>query len=106
MSLTALEWLALPDDERERRMWELSPHECFLLRTRYELMPRGPEHYPNGPLKERVLTGEELEKRRRSEYTILQEWDFIPEDMTFEEWVESGCNWNLNSNKHKSKRKK
>ena len=50
MALTALEWLALPEDEREKRKGELSPHECFLLRTTYEYMPKGPEHYPKGPL--------------------------------------------------------
>jgi hypothetical protein len=33
MGLTAREWLLLPKDEQEERGKELSPHECFLLRT-------------------------------------------------------------------------
>lgn len=38
MGLTAREWLLLPSDEQERRKGELSPHECFLLRTDLEYM--------------------------------------------------------------------
>ena len=34
--LTAREWLLLPDEEQERRKSELSPQECFLLRTDLE----------------------------------------------------------------------
>ena len=33
MALTAREWLLLPEDEQQQRGKELSPHECFLLRT-------------------------------------------------------------------------
>lgn len=33
MALTAREWLLLPEEEQKRRGPELSPHECFLLRT-------------------------------------------------------------------------
>lgn len=33
MSLTAREWLLLPQKEQENRKTELSAHECFLLRT-------------------------------------------------------------------------
>lgn len=35
MSLTAIEWILLPEDEQQRRKDELSSHECFLLRTAY-----------------------------------------------------------------------
>lgn len=35
MSLTAREWLLLPEKEQQERGHELSPHECFLLRTSY-----------------------------------------------------------------------
>lgn len=35
MSLTAREWLLLPEKEQQERGHELSPHECFLLRTLY-----------------------------------------------------------------------
>lgn len=33
MSLTAREWLLLPEEEQKVRGAELSAHECFLLRT-------------------------------------------------------------------------
>lgn len=33
MALTAREWILLPQQEQEDRKGELSPHECFLLRT-------------------------------------------------------------------------
>ena len=35
MSLTAKEWLLLPEDEQIRRANEVPPHECFLLRVLY-----------------------------------------------------------------------
>lgn len=35
MSLTAKEWLLLPQEEQEKREKELSAHEAFLLRTLY-----------------------------------------------------------------------
>lgn len=38
MSLTAREWLLLPQEEQQRRKGELSSHECFLLRTDLEYM--------------------------------------------------------------------
>lgn len=34
--LTAREWLLLPEEEQKRRKDELSPQECFLLRTELE----------------------------------------------------------------------
>ena len=36
MALTAREWLLLPEAEQKRRKDELSPYECFLLRTDLE----------------------------------------------------------------------
>lgn len=35
MALTAREWLILPEKEQKERVHELSPQECFLLRTSY-----------------------------------------------------------------------
>lgn len=35
MSLTAKEWLLLPQEEQTKREKELSAHETFLLRTLY-----------------------------------------------------------------------
>lgn len=36
MALTAREWLLLPEEEQKQRKDELSPQECFLLRTNLE----------------------------------------------------------------------
>lgn len=36
--LTAREWLLLPAEEQEKRKYELSAHECFLLRTNLEMI--------------------------------------------------------------------
>lgn len=36
MALTAREWLLLPEKEQQSRIKELSPHECYLLRTELE----------------------------------------------------------------------
>lgn len=90
MALTALEWLALPEDEREKRKGELSPHECFLLRASYDYMPRGPEHYPNGPLKKREYTHEEMEKIWHSHFEVLKEFRIIPKEVSYEEWTKKG----------------
>lgn len=38
MALTAKEWLLLPKKEQKERAGELSPHECFLLRTAYSMV--------------------------------------------------------------------
>lgn len=91
MALTALEWLALPEEERKRRGEELSSHECFLLRTVYEFMPKGPEHYPNGPLQRKEPTEEEMEKFRRDRFTVFRAWGTIPQEVTYDEWKGKGC---------------
>lgn len=49
MSLTAREWLLLPEKEQERRKGELSPHECFLLRTDLEYMRFSEDEKENMP---------------------------------------------------------
>ena len=89
MALTALEWLALPEDEREKRKGELSPHECFLLRTTYEYMPKGPEHYPKGPLKKPDPTPEDWERFWHSEFEAFKEFGTIPKEVTYEEWTKN-----------------
>ena len=90
MLLTALEWLALPEEEREKRKGELSPHECFLLRTTYEYMPKGPEHYPKGPLKRPDPTPEDWERFWHSEFEAFKEFGTIPKEVTYEEWTKKG----------------
>ena len=47
MALTAREWLLLPEDEQQRRKNELSPHECFLLRTDLEYIHFSEEEKKN-----------------------------------------------------------
>lgn len=90
MALTALEWLALPENEREKRKGELSPHECFLLRTTYAYMPIGPEHYPDGPLKKPDPTPEDLERYWRSEFEVIKELGIIPKEVSYEKWTKKG----------------
>lgn len=95
MSLTAEEWLALPIEEGNRRGNELSPHECFRLRTECSMMPRGPEFYPNGPVKRKKLTQEEIQKKKENEFLVMKEFGMLPNDLTFEEWNNAGTplNW-------------
>lgn len=47
MALTAREWLLLSEDEQQRRKNELSPHECFLLRTDLEYIHFSEEEKKN-----------------------------------------------------------
>ena len=53
MGLTALEWLLLPEKEQIERGHELSPHECFLLRTSYSYVKFTEEEKANMSLEER-----------------------------------------------------
>lgn len=55
MALKAKEWVWLPREEQERRACELSPHECFLLRTLYDYCHPTEEEKAN-------LTPEEWER--------------------------------------------
>ena len=93
MSLTAEEWLALPIEEGDRRADELSSHEAFRLRTELAYLPRGPQHYPNGPKirKKKVWTEEEKREYRRGEFIVFRDhFHTIPEEITFEEWEAAG----------------
>ena len=53
MALTAREWLLLPEDEQQRRKNELSPHECYLLRTDLEYIHFTEEEKKNIPPEKR-----------------------------------------------------
>lgn len=68
MALTAREWLILPEKEQKERAHELSPQECFLLRTSYAYI-----HYTE---EEKVNLTEEQRQRiinsPKREFTSLQ----------------------------------
>lgn len=53
MSLTAREWLLLPQEEQEARGMELSAHECFLLRTELSMIHFSEEEKKRMPDAER-----------------------------------------------------
>lgn len=101
MALTAEEWLALPIEEGDRRADELSPHEAFRLRTELSYWPRGPEHYPNGPIvrKKKKWTEEEKRKYREKDFHVFRDlFHTIPENITFEQWDAAGnpLHWDEN----------
>ncbi len=66
MGLTALEWLLLPEEEQKRRGHELSPHECFLLRTTYSYVKFTEEEKAN-------MSPEERERILHPKKTLLTE---------------------------------
>ena len=77
MGLTAREWIWLPRDEQERRKGELSQHECFLLRTRYDdVHPTEKEKASlTQEAKERMLqkpSEEEIRKSKESDLKVMK----------------------------------
>ena len=95
MGLTAREWIWLPRDEQERRKGELSQHECFLLRTRYDdVHPTEKEKASlTQEAKERMLqkpSEEEKKKKKESDLKVMKMFGLIPEQVTFEEWENAG----------------
>ncbi len=81
MALTALEWLKLNTDERERRKGELSPHECFLLRTTYSMYDGFNDVKVVG---HREMTPDEEEKAAEDFFKILKETKVIPQNTDLE----------------------
>ena len=72
MALTAREWLLLPEDEQQRRKNELSPHECFLLRTDLEYIHFSEEEKKNiSPEKKEAFLHpkERTEEEKEEAYT-------------------------------------
>ena len=65
MSLTAREWLLLPQEEQEKRGAELSSHEAFLLRHCYEYIHFTEEEKLNMSKEER-------------DYFLSDEWEKNP----------------------------
>ena len=92
MSLTAKEWLLLPEDEQIRRADEVSPHECFLLRTQYAEIHFTEEEKANMTQEERAKflrkpTEEEILRSKQASFAAMKMFD----EVTFEEWQKSGC---------------
>ena len=74
---------------------ELSQHECFLLRTRYDdVHPTEKEKASlTQEAKERMLqkpSEEEIRKSKESDLKVMKMFGLIPEQVTFEEWENAG----------------
>lgn len=71
MSLTAREWLLLPEDEQQQRGKELSPHECFLLRTELSYIHFSEEEKRNMPKekREKFLHPREISEEEREQHS-------------------------------------
>ncbi|MDO5776514.1 MAG: hypothetical protein Q4P22_07815 [Eubacteriales bacterium] len=67
MALTAREWLLLPEKEQQSRIKELSPHECYLLRTELECVCFTDEEKKRFPeeKKESFLHQKNIQKRKK-----------------------------------------
>ena len=96
MSLTAKEWLLLPEDEQIRRADEVSPHECFLLRTQYAEIHFTEEEKANMTQEERAKflrkpTEEEILRGKHASFDAMKMFGMIPDEVTFEEWQKAGC---------------
>jgi hypothetical protein len=71
MTLTAREWLLMPADEQEQHKQELSPHECYLLRTLFSNLHFSEEEKRIMPEAERekFLHPKEFTEAERSEFS-------------------------------------
>lgn len=95
MSLTAKEWLLLPEDEQIRRADEVPPHECFLLRTQYAEIHFTEEEKANMTQEERAKflrkpTEEEILRGKHASFDAMKMFEMIPEKVTYEEWEKAG----------------
>ena len=106
MSLTAKEWLLLPEDEQIRRADEVSPHECFLLRVAYAEIHFTEEQKANMTQEERdeflrEPTEEEILSGKHASFKAMKMFEIIPEEVTFEEWQKAGypIGWKKKSKK-------
>lgn len=95
MSLTAKEWLLLPEDEQKRRANEVPPHECFLLRVLYAEVHFTEEQKANMTQEERdeflrEPTKEEILSNKKDRLRQMKLLGIMPEEVTFEEWQKAG----------------
>ena len=85
MSLTAKEWLLLPEDEQIRRANEVPPHECFLLRVLYAEVHFTEEQKANMTQEERdeflrEPTEEEILRGKHASFDAMKMFEMIPEE--------------------------
>ena len=106
MSLRAKEWLLLPEDEQKIRADEVSPHECFLLRTQYAEIHFTEEEKVNMTQEERdeflkLPTEDEILEDKKHGLRQMKLLKLIPEEVTYEEWEKAGCpiGWKNQENK-------
>lgn len=95
MSLTAKEWLLLPEDEQIRRADEVPPNECFLLRVLYaevhfteeqkaNMTQEERDEFLREPTKERILAC------KHASFEEMKTFGIMPKEVTFEEWEKAG----------------
>lgn len=94
MALTALEWLQLDKDERERRKGELSNHESFLLRTQYSYYDdcREGRDLAIKTVKgdKKIYTPEEQEAYVKSVFEMMKEIGVVSSDTDLETFRKNG----------------
>lgn len=93
MELTAKEWLLLPKEEQKKRGKELSPHECYLLRSVYDHCHFTEEQKNNMTQEEkdeflRESTKEEQEVSIKLQEEVLKEWGLLEAGETLDDWYE------------------
>lgn len=96
MSLTAKEWLLLPEDEQIRRANEVPPHECFLLRTQYTEIHFTEEEKENMTQEEKdnflsKPSEEKITARKHASFEAMKTFEMIPEKVIYEDWEKAGC---------------
>lgn len=89
MSLRAKEWLLLPEDEQKRRADEVSPHECFLLRTHYAEIHFTEEEKANMTQEERdeflkLPTEDKILEDKKNGLRQMKLLKLIPDEVTYE----------------------
>ena len=95
MSITAKEWLLLPEDEQIKRADEVSSHECFLLRTQYAEIHFTEEEKANMTQEEKdnflsKPSEEKITARKHASFEAMKTFEMIPEKVTYKEWEKAG----------------
>lgn len=93
MALTAKEWLLLSKEEQEKREKELSPHECYLLRSLYDHCHFTEEQKNNMTQEEkeeflREPTKKEQEASIKSQEEILRGWGLLEAGEILDDWYD------------------
>lgn len=100
--LTAREWILLPREEQLKRGKELSPEECRKLRMELseiyiseEEKRKMTEEEKEGFIHPPKKNKKELEKDARDSFEVLKEFEILPKEVDFDEWIKRGkpLNW-------------